>query len=61
MSENSNTKQAVWVGLVVYFLLGFGIISSMILSRYFGKNDYGTYKQVLYVYNTFTCIYIRFA
>lgn len=57
MSENSNTKQAVWVGLSSLFSLGFGIISSMILSRYFGKNDYGTYKQVLYVYNTLLLVF----
>lgn len=29
----------------------------MILSRYFNKSDYGTYKQVLYVYNTFLFLF----
>lgn len=29
----------------------------MILSRYFDKGDYGTYKQVMYVYNTLLTIF----
>ena len=29
----------------------------MILSRYFYKSDYGTYKQVLYVYNTLLTVF----
>jgi len=33
---------------------GFTIVSSMILSRYFLKDEYGTYKQVIYVYNSLT-------
>ncbi len=36
---------------------GFSIVSSMILSRYFNKADYGTYKQVMYVYNTLLTIF----
>lgn len=36
---------------------GFSIVSSMILSRYFNKADYGTYKQVIYVYNTLLTIF----
>lgn len=51
MSTN-NTKQVFWVALGSLFSFGFAIVSSMILSRYFDKGDYGTYKQVMYVYNT---------
>lgn len=29
----------------------------MILSRYFNKTDYGTYKQVMYVYNTLLAVF----
>ena len=29
----------------------------MILSRYFDKSDYGTYKQVIYVYNTLLAVF----
>ena len=33
------------------------IISSVILSRYFGKEEYGTYKQIVFVYNTFVTLF----
>lgn len=55
--ESSNTKQAVWVAIGSLFSFGFSIVSSMILSRYFDKGDYGTYKQVLYVYNTLLVVF----
>ncbi|MEY2693126.1 MAG: hypothetical protein RIT03_1517, partial [Bacteroidota bacterium] len=29
----------------------------MILSRYFNKHDYGTYKQVMYIYNTLLVVF----
>lgn len=50
--KTSNTVQAAWVALGTLFSVGFGIVSAMILSRYFSKEDYGLYKQVLYVYST---------
>ncbi len=56
MSTN-NTKQAFWVALGSLFSFGFAIVSSMILSRYFNKGDYGTYKQVMYVYNTLLTVF----
>ncbi|CCZ81899.1 uncharacterized protein BN709_01244 [Odoribacter laneus CAG:561] len=55
--ETNNTKQAAWIALGSLFSFGFGIVSSMILSRYFDKADYGTYKQVLYVYNTLLTVF----
>lgn len=33
------------------------IISAAILSRYFDKDEYGTYRQILYVYNTLLVIF----
>ena len=57
MSETNNTKQAAWVALGSMFSFAFGIVSSMILSRYFDKVEYGTYKQVLYVYNSLLAIF----
>lgn len=48
----NNTIQAAWVAVGSLFSMGFGIISAMILSRYFSKAEYGLYKQVLYVYST---------
>lgn len=52
VKQTSNTKQAVWVSIGSFFSFLVGIISPMILSRYFDKADYGTYKQVMYVYST---------
>lgn len=56
MSTN-NTKQAFWVALGSLFSFGFAIVSSMVLSRFFDKGDYGTYKQVMYVYNTLLTVF----
>lgn len=56
--NNSNrTRQATWVAISSFcsFLVGF--ISPMILSRYFDVGDYGTYKQVMYVYNTLLVVF----
>jgi O-antigen/teichoic acid export membrane protein len=57
VANTSNTQQAFWVGIGSLFSFGFSIISSMILSRYFDKGDYGTYKQVLYVYGTLLTVF----
>jgi O-antigen/teichoic acid export membrane protein len=56
-NASNNTKQAFWVSMGSLFAFGFSIVSSMILSRYFPKVDYGTYKQVIYVYSTFLFIF----
>lgn len=56
MSTN-NTKQAAWIAAGSLFSFGFSLVSSMILSRYFEKGDYGTYKQVLYVYQTMLTVF----
>lgn len=53
----SNTKQAAWIGVGSMMSFVFAILSSMILSRYFNKEDYATYKQVLYVYNTLVAVF----
>jgi O-antigen/teichoic acid export membrane protein len=55
--STNNTKQAAWVAIGSLCSFGFSIVSSMILSRYFNKADYGTYKQVMYVYNTLLTIF----
>ena len=57
MVNTNNTKQATWVAIGSLCAFGFTIVSSMILSRYFNKADYGTYKQVMYVYNTLLTIF----
>jgi O-antigen/teichoic acid export membrane protein len=57
MSNNSNTVQAFWVAAGSVISYGFILLTSMILSRYFSKGDYGTYKQVMYVYNTLLVVF----
>lgn len=59
MSEGNtnNSKQAAWVAIGSFFSFIVGIVSPMILSRYFDKGDYGTYKQVMYVYNTLLAVF----
>ena len=57
MKSTNNTKQAVWVAIGSLCSFGFSIVSSMILSRYFDKTDYGTYKQVMYVYTTLLTVF----
>lgn len=56
-TNTSNTQQAFWIALGSLFSFGFTMVSSMILSRYFVKEDYGTYKQVLYVYSTMLTVF----
>lgn len=57
MLKTNNTIQAAWIALGSLFSFGFSIVSSAILSRYFNKADYGTYKQVLYVYGTLQTVF----
>lgn len=57
MKQVNYTKQAYWVALGSLFAFGFTMVSSMVLSRYFNKSDYGTYKQVLYVYSTLLLVF----
>lgn len=47
----------MWVAIGQFCAYAIGIISPMILSRYFDKGDYGTYKQVMYVYSTLTTVF----
>lgn len=56
-SKSSNTVQALWVMLGSLSAFGFAIVSSMLLSRYFDKHDYGTYKQVMYVYSSLVVVF----
>lgn len=56
MSTN-NTKQTTWVAVGSLCSYSITLVSSMILSRYFTKTDYGTYRQVLYVYHTLLTVF----
>lgn len=56
-SKNSNFNQVLWLGIsqMSTFLVSF--LSGMILSRYLPKGDYGTYRQVLFIYNTLFMVF----
>jgi len=55
--SESNTIQALWVGIGSFSSFALGIVSAAILSRYFDKTEYGTYRQILYIYNTLLVIF----
>ena len=57
MESNSNSKQAMWVAIGQFCSYAIGFITPMILSRYFTREDYGTYKQVMYIYNTLLTVF----
>lgn len=53
----SNTKQAIWVGISQLSSFLLAIVSAAILARYFDKTEYGTYKQILYIYYTLLVLF----
>jgi O-antigen/teichoic acid export membrane protein len=55
--KNNNTIQVFWVAIGSLVAFSFSIISAAILSRYLSKDDYGTYRQILYVYNSLLVIF----
>lgn len=55
--NKSNTVQAFWVALGTLSTFGLSIVSAAILSRYFDKAEYGTYKQILYVYGSLLIVF----
>lgn len=55
--DTNNTIQATWVAIGSLCAFGVSLASTMILSRYFDKADYGTYRQVLYVYQTLLVVF----
>ncbi len=57
MANTSNTQQAIWLALSSFSSLALGFVSAAILSRYFDKAEYGTYRQILYVYGTLQTIF----
>lgn len=57
MGQQSNTRQAFWVGLGSMMSFLVGVISSIFLSRFLSKSNYGTYRQVMFVYNTLLAVF----
>lgn len=56
-NNNSNTIQAFWVMLGSFSAFLVSILSAAILSRYLDKTEYGTYRQILFVYNTLLFVF----
>ncbi len=57
INKDGNTIQAMWVAMGSLSSFALAIVSAAILSRYFTKTDYGTYRQILYVYSTLLLIF----
>jgi O-antigen/teichoic acid export membrane protein len=57
INQTNNTIQAFWVALGSLTSMGLALVSAAILSRYFDKSDYGTFKQIGYVYSTLLIIF----
>jgi O-antigen/teichoic acid export membrane protein len=55
--NQSNTYQALWVGIASFNSFALAIVSAAILSRYLDKTEYGTYRQIIYVYNSLLIIF----
>ena len=56
-ATSSNSQQALWFGISSFSRFLIAILSSVILSRYFSKEEYGTYKQIVFVYSTFITLF----
>lgn len=52
-----NFNQALWLGISQLSVFAITMLSAAVLSRYFDKTEYGTYKQILYVYNTMHMVF----
>jgi O-antigen/teichoic acid export membrane protein len=57
INKEGNTMQALWVAMGSLSSFALAIVSAAILSRYFNKTDYGTYRQILYVYSTLLVVF----
>lgn len=54
---SSRTMQTFIVGLGSICTIGLSISMAMVLSRLLDKKDYGTFRQVLYVYSSMTVLF----
>lgn len=55
--NKSNSWQALWVAAGSFSSFTLGIISAAVLSRILEKEDYGTYKQIIYVYSMLLVVF----
>ncbi|WP_221250075.1 oligosaccharide flippase family protein [Desulfuromonas versatilis] len=57
LKRENNTTQALWVGLGSFTSFALVILVAAILSRLLNKQDYGTYRQILFVYGALLVIF----
>lgn len=58
MRDNGGlTVQALWLSLASLMSMSVGIVTSMVLSRLLDQTEYGTYRQVIYVYYTLLMVF----
>ena len=57
VADNSRTVQALWLVLANISSLCMTLVISAILSRYMTTVEYGTYRQVIYIYSTLLMIF----
>lgn len=56
-NNKSNFNQAFWLAVSYTCNMLVGILSSVILSRCFDKVQYGTYKQIMYIYSALFTVF----
>jgi O-antigen/teichoic acid export membrane protein len=54
--ENISIR-TLWITIGSFGSFSLSIVSAVILSRYFDKIDYGTYKQILFIYGTLLVVF----
>ncbi len=57
LHKKSNINQAFWIGLGSFFSFSLSLLISAILSRIFEKSEYGTYRQIIFIYNTLLIVF----
>jgi O-antigen/teichoic acid export membrane protein len=55
--KSSNFNQVLWLGIGQIGNYGITFLSTIILSRYLLKEDYGTFRQIIYIYMTLMAIF----
>lgn len=56
-NTTSNSGQALFLAIANFISFSFGILSAAILSRFLSVQEYGSYRQVLYVYSTLLIVF----
>ncbi|MGN0086582.1 MAG: lipopolysaccharide biosynthesis protein [Alloprevotella sp.] len=56
--KSSNFNQALWLGIGQLCTFAIAFVTAPILSRYFDKIEYATYRQILYVYGSLQSLFV---